>query len=341
MSEALTVAIVGAGRIAGGYDRERTDASPGIFTHAGAYLRDGRFALQTVIDTDLEKALRFAEEWNVASAGAALSQLCEAHYDVVSVCTPDQTHAAVINALIQARAAKTIFAEKPLALSSTEIRDIRQAAEKSCINVVVNFQRRYDPAHMRLRDIIAADRDKLRSVNAYYIKGLDHIGTTIIDTICFLCGTPHAVFAYNRIFNKTIQDYSYEFILFFDTFNVTVKTVDAENQAYEYHIFELDFLMSDKRIVVNDNSRRMDTRMVVDFAYSEVRCLDDRNPVIEETGFASSMLDAVEYVHAITTGARRHDENTPESSYRVKCIVEAVKQSYQEQLRVQIGEMRG
>jgi predicted dehydrogenase len=341
MSKMLTVAIVGAGRIAGGFDRNKLDANPGIFTHAGAYTEDGRFTLKTIIDTDKEKARSFAKEWHVEYAGTDLSTICNTRHDIVSVCTPDQTHASVINALIKARAAKTIFAEKPLALSIKEIQDIRRVADDCNINVVINFQRRFDPAHQRLRDIFAKGRKNLRAVNSYYIKGLDHIGTTLIDTLCYLFGLPESVLAYKRIFNNTIQDYTYEFILFFDSFNVTVKTVDAEDSEYAYHIFEIDILMTDKRMTVNDNSRRMETRILGNYAYSGVKCLNDRNPVVEDTGYALSMLNAAGYVYDITTGARRHDENTPESSYQTKCIVEAIKQSYEEERKIRIGETHG
>jgi len=341
MSKTLTVAIVGGGKIAGGYDQEKLDSNPGVFSHAGAYTHDGRFILKTVIDTDEEKARRFASEWRVKHVGSDLAALLGSRHDVVSICTPDHTHASVIGALIKSRSAQTIFAEKPLALSATAIQEIQHSANEHNVNVVINFQRRFDPAHQRLRELIAKGKENLRAVNAYYIKGLDHIGTTLIDSICYLCGTPEAVLTYNRIFNGAIQDYTYEFILFFDSFNVTVKTVDAEDAEYAYHIFEIDVLMADRRVTVNDNSRRIETRTIVDYAYSGVRCLDDRNPVIEETGYALSMLNAVGYVYDVTTGAKQHNENTPASSYRNKCIVEAVKRSYEEQKKMPIGEPRG
>jgi predicted dehydrogenase len=341
MCKILTVAIVGAGRIAGGYDQDKLDKSPGVFTHAGAYVRDGRFALKTVIDKDRKKALRFAGEWRVENTGTDLTALCQTRHDVVSVCTPDHTHAPLITALIKSQAAKTVFAEKPLAMSAAEIQDIQRFSKEYNVNVVVNFQRKFDSAHRRLQNLIAENIKYIRTVNAYYIKGLDHIGATLIDTLCYLCGMPESVLTYNRVFNKTIQDYTYEFILFFHTFNITVKTIDAEKAEYAYHIFEIDVLMANRRITVNDNSRRIETRSLGNFAYSGVRCLDDRNPVVEESGFALSMLNAAGYVYDITTGARQHDENTPESSYHTKCIVDAIKQSYDEQRKLSIGAIHG
>jgi predicted dehydrogenase len=341
MSRALTVAIIGAGRIAGGYDRERLDASPGIFTHAGAYTRDGRFTLKTVFDTDEKKARSFAEEWKVSSVGSGIADLCKEYHDIVSVCTPDQTHAAVIRELIRGRAAKTIFAEKPLALTVREMRDIQRLSEEYEVHVFVNFQRRFDPAHRQLRDMIASKQVDILAVNTIYIKGLDHIGTTLIDTLRFFCGDPNSVLAYNRIFNADIQDYTYEFILYFNTFNATAKTIDTESVDYSYHIFEIDLLMNDKRVVINDNSRRLETRLICDYAYSGVRCIDDRHPTAQETGYAFSMLNSVQYLYEITNGSRPHEENTPKSSIQNKCIIEAVKRSYDQKRRIKVGVNRG
>ena len=338
MSTGLTVAIVGAGRIAGGYDNERIDQSPGIFTHAGAFMRDGRFILNTIIDIDQAKARQFANEWRIPSVGTDFMDLCRTHHDIISVCTPDNSHAAIISELIKSRAAKTIFAEKPLALTSLEMRDIQRLSEENAVHVFVNFQRRFDPAHITLRDTIASGGVKILAANTYYIKGLDHIGTTLIDTLCFFCGYPDSVLAYNRIFNAAVQDYTYEFILYFNTFNATAKTIDTESPYYLYHIFEIDFLMNDRRIVINDNSRRMETRLVCDYAYSGVRCIDDRHPVAEETGYGVSMLNSVQYLYEITNGSRPHDENTPKSSIRNKYIIDAVKRSYDQKRRIEVGE---
>ena len=340
MSRPLTVAIIGAGRIAGGYDRDRIDTSSGIFTHAGAYVEDGRFKLKTVFDTDEQKARCFAEEWKVSSVGSGIADLCKDYHDIVSVCTPDHTHAAVISELIRGRAAKTIFAEKPLALTSREMRDIQKLSENNEVHVFVNFQRRFDPAHRQLRDIIASGQVHILAVNTFYIKGLDHIGTTLIDTLRFFCGDPDSVLAYNRIFNSEIQDYTYEFILYFNTFNATAKTIDTESVDYLYHIFEIDLLMNDRRVVINDNSRRVETRRVCDYAYSGVRCIDDRHPAAEETGYAFSMLNSIQYLYEITSGSKVHEENTPQSSLRNKCIIEAVKRSYDQNKRIKVGDNR-
>lgn len=336
MDKKLSVAVIGAGRIAGGYDIDKIAGDPGIYTHAGAYQKDGRFLLKMVCDTDAERAGLFSKQWGVETAATDLKEIYREYHDVVSICTPDSTHFDIISNIIRNKAAKTIFAEKPLALREGDLLEIIRLAEENDINVVVNFQRRFDGAHERLKKIIEEDPGKLLAVNAYYIKGLDHIGITLIDTLNYLFGVPKSVYAYNRIFNKQINDYTYEFILFFDSYNVTVKTIDTELADYNYHIFEIDMLFPDKRVTINDNSRTIETRVVVDYAYSGVKALDDRHPLYEESDYRLSMLNVVDYIHEITTGSKEHTINTPAHSNINMSVIKAVKSSYEKNIKVEV-----
>jgi len=336
MDKQLSVAIIGAGRIAGGYDMDKIDGDPGTYTHAGAYKKDGRFLLKKICDTDAERAGLFLKQWDVETAITDLNEIYSDYHDVVSVCTPDATHFEIVSNIIKHKAAKTLFVEKPLALCEDEMLEIIRCTGENDINVVVNFQRRFDESHERLRKIVEDESGKLLAVNAYYIKGLEHIGITVIDTITYLCGVPRSVYAYNRVFNRQVNDYTYEFILFFDSYNVTVKTIDTELAEYNYHIFEIDMLFSDKRITVNDNSRTIETRVVGNYAYSGVRALDDRHPVYEESGYRLSMLNVVDYIYDISIGSKDHTKNTPEHSYLNMSVLKAVKLSYEKNSKVEV-----
>jgi predicted dehydrogenase len=337
MPEMLTVAIIGAGQIAGGYDRRRSD-DDGVYSHSGAYLKDGRFILETVADTDAARAEQFRMEWQFGSSAASVEEICRRRHDVVSVCTPDANHYETIRSLIEHRCCRTIFAEKPLALRGEEIVELTGLARENDVNIVVNFQRRFDPAHAEIRRIMATGEGKLLSGNAYYIKGLEHIGTTMIDTLTFLCGIPRRVLAFNRVYNREANEYSFEFILFFDDFNITVKTVDSNSSPYNYHIFEIDLLFADRRITINDNSRQMVVRKPTGYAYSDVKVLDDRQPRVMATGYSSSMSSAVDYIHRVTTGKTAHTVNTPETSAVNKLIVNAIVSSYEQATPIDIGE---
>ena len=45
MMNSLSVAIIGTGNIAGGYDEKKQGGDIGIYTHAGAYAAHGGFEL--------------------------------------------------------------------------------------------------------------------------------------------------------------------------------------------------------------------------------------------------------------------------------------------------------
>jgi len=338
VAEKLTVAIVGAGQIAGGYDRHKLN-DDGIYTHAGAYVKDGRFQLQTVVDLDIAKAQDFLQEWQVNSATACLEDIYQAYHDVISVCTPDATHYEIITDLIEKQSCRTIFAEKPLALRIDEINALACLAREQNVNLVINFQRQFDPVHAGIQQMLATRMDKLLAVNAFYMKGLEHNGITMIDTLIFLCGVPRAVYAFNRVFNQQVNAYTYEFILFYDTFNITVKTVDTESSVYNYHIFEIDLLLADGRVTLNDNSRQVVSRSIVAFAYSGVNVLNDQKPDHTPTEFKFSMLAAINYIHQITSGMKPHAINTPEMSSVNKIIVDRIILSFDKKTKIEIGDM--
>lgn len=338
MNRQLSVAIIGAGQIAGGYDVARLSDDEGIYTHAGAYKADGRFRLSTVCDVDAGRAETFREQWGAEKATSSFGCVVGSFHDVVSICTPSDNHFPSVSELIRNRSCRTIFAEKPLAAGPQEMEEIDRLAKKQGINVVVNFQRRFDPSHQAIKSELARDPGRILAVNGFYIKGLEHIGTTMIDTLVFLMGAPQRVLGFNRVFNNAVQQYSYDFALLYEGFTTTVRTVDSPAADYHYHIFEIDLLLADKRVTINDNSRSMETRGLGPYAYGGVKVLDDRNPVREATGYQRSMAGCVDYLYQITTGALPHTVNTPESSCRTGEIVEAVRLSYDLGHPVKIGE---
>jgi predicted dehydrogenase len=325
---ALSVAMVGAGNMAGGFDEHKLDGDGGVYSHAGAYAAAGTFSLKTVFDTDCGRAAAFRDRWKVAQVAASISDIYAGFHDVVSVCAPDDAHGDIVRALLESRSCRTIFVEKPAATSAGEIAKLEQLARDAGIHVVVNFQRRNEAAHQAIRDRIAATRDGVLAASAYYVKGLQHIGITAIDTLTFLLGYPRAVLAYNRVLNQQTSGYSYDFVLFYDGFNVSVRTTDSERFGYTYHIFEIDLLLVDGRVTLLDNGRTVRELSLGPYAYSGVHVLNDRAPRHTDTEFPLAMVSAVRYVHDVTAGAVQHTTNTLASSYNNAVVVERVIESH-------------
>ena len=325
----LSVAIIGTGHIAGGYDENRLGGETGIYTHAGAYASHGGFELKTVFDVEQERAEGFGRVWKAGCAVTEPTVIYNGFHDVISVCTPDPTHFDIVRNILVAGCCRSVFVEKPLAMDTVQIEELIQLAAARGIHLVVNFQRRNEPTHQEIRDHIASGTGELLSVAGYYMKGLRHIGVTMIDTLCYLCGYPDAVLAYNRAFNQEANDYSYEFVLYYPGFTIGVKTTDADRFRYNYHIFEIDLLFSDQRLTLVDISQGLKETPVTGYAYSGVKIMNERESQYRETGYKSSMKDAVGYLYDITTGKAPHGINTPQSSWNNLQIINHITESFE------------
>lgn len=324
----LSTAIIGTGNIAGGYDSKKTDSADGIYTHAGAYAAHGGFELRTVFDVDRRIADSFRSTWNAGGTATKLDDIYQGFHDVVSLCTPDHTHFDIVRNLLISRCCRTVFIEKPIATDLSQIEEITRLSQQTNIQVVVNFQRRHDPIHLEVRNLIASSPDIVLSVDAHYMKGLRHIGITMIDTITYLLGYPTAVQAFNRVFNRQVDDYSYEFILYYPAFTVAVKTIDVDSAAYNYHVFEIDILLTDRRLTLIDNSQRIKETPVTGYVYSGVKVLNEQKAIYRETDYKLSMVDSAAYIFDVTTGSRNHTVNTPQISFNNLLIINRIIESY-------------
>ncbi|RDI95420.1 inositol 2-dehydrogenase [Meiothermus sp. QL-1] len=122
---------------------------------AHARILAGRFECRVVrvVDTVAQNALRVAAEVG-AEASTALEDAFKPDIDAVIITTPTPTHAEMVEAAAQA--GKAIFVEKPIALSLEAGRRAVEAVEKSGVPCQVGFQRRYDPAYVRAKELIEA-----------------------------------------------------------------------------------------------------------------------------------------------------------------------------------------
>lgn len=330
MNKKLTVAIIGAGNIAGGFDEKSTN-SHATYSHAGAYTKHDGFVLEHIFDVDQKRAHEFANTWNVESVCSCEDEITDSYHDVISICSPDKYHFQTLQKIIRNKSCKTIFVEKPLGLTGNEVSEIVTLAEQSDINIVVNFQRHFDSTYEKLE----LNSQKILAVNCYYIKGLNHIGITMIDTLVMLFGLPKNVYSYNKIYNSQIDDDTYEFILFYDQFNITVKTIDKPS-IYNYHIFDIDILTDLGRLTITDNGNTLDKKILTSYDYGEVSVLASSSSKIS-TEYKNSMLESINYLYKITMQLKKHTVNSVYNSYNNYLIVDKIIASHQ-QKKIKIFE---
>ncbi len=142
-------ALLGAGRIGK--------------VHAGAITANPDARLLAVAD-----AMAPAAEAIAATYGAEVSTIeaIEAADDIdaVVICTPTDTHADLIERF--ARAGKAIFCEKPIDLAVARVRDCLEVVEKTGAQLMVGFNRRFDPHFLAVRKAIdAGSVGKVEMVN--------------------------------------------------------------------------------------------------------------------------------------------------------------------------------
>ena len=188
------VAIVGCGKIAGGYDMPHSRSRGKIRTHIKAYRANPRFEVVAACDQSLATVRRFCRHWSIPAAYRDLATMlmCEKP-DAVSVCVPTAAHREVLETIAR-NPVRLVFAEKPFTESARDAKLVLEKLKAKKISVAANYLRRWCPNHRKIKSIIDSGRlGKLRSFDAVYHGSLSNIGSHLIDLVFFLAGEIKAV----------------------------------------------------------------------------------------------------------------------------------------------------
>jgi predicted dehydrogenase len=189
----LRAAVIGCGRIGSGFaDDPRVR---GVYSHAGAYAASPRVELVGVCDADPASAAACANRWGLTRSFTDVAQLMrETRPEIVSVCTPDATHASVLRTVLESNVVRAVLAEKPLAITLPDAEDIVRCAEGRGIALAVNYVRRYAPGHQLVSQSIArGELGEIRGVVGHYTGGILHNGTHWFDALRWLIGEVNCV----------------------------------------------------------------------------------------------------------------------------------------------------
>jgi UDP-N-acetyl-2-amino-2-deoxyglucuronate dehydrogenase len=158
----LNIGIIGTGGIAG--------------SHADSYASLDDTEVVAVCDIDLERAKAFSEKKKIPQVFSDYRELLnQENIQVISICTPNFTHAQI--SIEGLKAGKAVLCEKPLACSLKEMDDIIAARDK--YNGIINsvFQWRYGKGLEMLQSFI---RDRLvgkflyAGADVFWYRGLDY-----------------------------------------------------------------------------------------------------------------------------------------------------------------------
>ncbi len=182
----LRAAVIGCGFIGAGMKVPGAGAQ----SHAAAWRDAEGVTLAGLVDPDAERLALAGARWGVEALYADVATMLEVvQPEVVSVASPDATHADVLEQVLAADSVRAILAEKPLAIEVGRAEALVRTAVERGIILAVNYSRRYAPSHRRLAAWLASQPlGTISRVHGVYVRGIKHNGTHWLDLARWMVG---------------------------------------------------------------------------------------------------------------------------------------------------------
>jgi len=239
------VVIVGCGRIAGGFN----DRGGRVVTHAAAYRERGA-ALVGCCDTDRARAERFARRWRIEVSGDDLSAvLARTEPQVVSVCTPPDGRAAVLETVFAAGSVRAVLIEKPIAAKAGEAEHIRELVREAGRPALVNYVRAFDPFYRDLaRECAGGGFGRFCGGAVRYYGSAIANASHMLERVVAMFGPPSGV---KRLGGGSVAPV-------FELLVGDARIVVSSTEGCRYSPVELDLLFETRRVRVIDSERRVE-----------------------------------------------------------------------------------
>gem|GEM_PF-4210229 len=181
--KALRAAIIGTGSFSASH-AEALAASPDV-------------KLAAACDIDAVRLAAFSTAWKCKGYGDWAGLLQEESPDIVTIATPDETHARMIKDIAShTHAPRLIIVEKPLCMSQEELHDLEAFVPTVKTAIVVEHSRRFNAGFMDLKTLIdTGELGTLTGTVWRYYAGWFHVGVHAVDTLRMLLGELQCVSA--------------------------------------------------------------------------------------------------------------------------------------------------
>jgi len=243
-----SVLIIGAGQISAFAD---TPGDKNTLSHAHGIFQNPALKLAGFVDLDLNKAQQATERWGGQAFNDTIEALTLTKPSVVVIATHDESHYSLLIQIANLKELtqpflKLVIVEKPLTLHSNEAQEIASLYQSLALPLLVNYSRRFLPGIQALRHrTLSGEFGALLSGNAYYGKGLLHIGSHMLDCIQFLTGQIQSSMGLSSIEDFTKVDPSISGILHSESGAfISLHAIDCRLYTH----FELDLLFEFKRV---------------------------------------------------------------------------------------------
>lgn len=279
-------AVIGCGLIGAGH---AFSSKVGVYSHTEAYSICPGTRLAAVCDSDPERARAAGDRWGVPAFADSNRLFAETKPEIVSICTPDATHADIVRTALEVRSVRAVLAEKPLATSLADARMLADLARRRGVVLAVNYSRRYAPGHQKLAERLKAGLigDIVR-FHGYYNKGTRHSGTHWFDWVRMLAGEIVMVQGYDHLKEDGPDPTLDARLRLANGAEGTLAALDCRR----YSLFELELVGTTGRLQITDSGHSYRLETVGDSPwYSGYRTL---LPMEQgDAGFHDTLLHAV------------------------------------------------
>lgn len=297
----LRVLIIGCGNIAGGFDRDQFfHGFP--YSHAGGYIRDGRFEIAGCVEPDEKSRAKFLKAWKIPNGFSDIESVIKANIeiDLVSICSPSAFHAENILEVLSLNP-KLIFCEKPLTLSSSQSLSLIERCRDHGVKLAINYSRRYDPFIWQFKDDIALNKwGDLRSISGIYSKGLLNNGSHMLDLLLFLFGPLKVINSGALIYDHFPEDPSIP--VWLESNGGKPIHINCSDSR-DYSIFEIKFIFEKSVLEMHQGGLEWFVREPEESSiFNGYKTLSQG--VRSRGGYEKCMVNAVSNIYdAISTGA--------------------------------------
>lgn len=246
------VVIVGAGNIGAFFDNKESE---NILTHAHAFQQSEKFNLLGFYDISKERAQQAAKRWDVQVFETMEEAMQNA--EVVCCTVPDEYHYDVLKEIAE-YPVKFVFGEKPITKVVKEAEEICELYHQKKIPLQINYSRSYLKEFSDLKHEIENYGAFIKGCG-YYVKGILHNGSHIIDLIIKLLGKIDAVQGGEKTYDFFEKDPSVEAKISVAGGNIYLHPVDYRVAT----IFELDLFFEKARVRIYDLGNRIDIYQVL------------------------------------------------------------------------------
>ena len=280
-------AVIGCGKIAGGYDRFADEKWTA--THAGAYRLCPKTELVSAADVDTATLKDFGKRWEIPSLYSDYREMLEKERpDIVSICVPVEEHLNAFRSACEA-GARAIYLEKPVAGSLDEARMMPALAGER--PVAVNYFRRWNPTFGELKkELDEGDWGRTVRVTVHYVKDVLENSSHFIDLLSWFFGEPEAVRTL-RVFEGGEDKIAADFEVLLPG-GVLATFLHLPRPGYIFH--DVDIFTERGRIVIGQRGQSLQRFRAEEEPHYRMFQIVPTESVATETDWRNCTLRAVE-----------------------------------------------